>query len=133
MYQTSCAFTFFQLIVCAFCTFCISPRFMWWRRWLRHCPTSGKFAGSIPDGVYYFSLTYSFWMYYGLEIDSTSNVNEYQEYSLRAKACRCVGLTPLLHPCADCLEIWLTQPRGITQSTSRPVMGLLYLLQSMMD
>jgi hypothetical protein len=22
-----------------------------WRRWLRHCATSRKFAGSIPDGV----------------------------------------------------------------------------------
>jgi hypothetical protein len=23
----------------------------WWRSWLRHCPTSWKVAGSIPDGV----------------------------------------------------------------------------------
>ena len=24
---------------------------LWWRRWLRHCATSRKVAGSIPDGV----------------------------------------------------------------------------------
>ena len=23
----------------------------WWRSWLRHCGTSQKVAGSIPDGV----------------------------------------------------------------------------------
>jgi hypothetical protein len=23
----------------------------WWRSWLRHCSTSGKVAGLIPDGV----------------------------------------------------------------------------------
>ena len=23
----------------------------WWRSWLRHCATSQKVAGSIPDGV----------------------------------------------------------------------------------
>jgi len=45
-------------------------------------------------------------------MDSTSNRNEYQEYSLGAKGSRCVGLTPLLHSCADWLEIWETQPSG---------------------
>ena len=30
----------------------------WWRSWLRHCATSWKVAGSIPDGVIgFFSLT----------------------------------------------------------------------------
>jgi hypothetical protein len=28
-----------------------SPRGTRWRRWLRHCATSRKVAGSIPDGV----------------------------------------------------------------------------------
>jgi hypothetical protein len=23
----------------------------WWRGWLRHCATSRKVAGSIPDGI----------------------------------------------------------------------------------
>ena len=34
----------------SFCAFC----FNWgtlWRSWLRHCATSRKVAGSIPDGV----------------------------------------------------------------------------------
>jgi hypothetical protein len=26
-------------------------RELWWRSWLRHCATSRKVAGSIPDGV----------------------------------------------------------------------------------
>ena len=30
----------------------------WWRNWLKHCATSLKVAGSIPDGVIeFFSLT----------------------------------------------------------------------------
>jgi len=31
-----------------------NPLYMWgtrWRSWLRHCVTSWKVAGSIPDGV----------------------------------------------------------------------------------
>ena len=24
---------------------------VWWRSWLKHCATSPKVAGSIPDGV----------------------------------------------------------------------------------
>ena len=31
--------------------------------------------------------------------------NEYQEYSLGGKGCRCVGLTALPPSCADCIEI----------------------------
>jgi hypothetical protein len=36
--------------------------------WLRHCATSRKVAGSIPDCV--------------IGVDSASNRNEYQEYFL---------------------------------------------------
>ena len=49
----------------------------WWRSWLRHCATSRKVAGSIPDGVR---------PNYGTEFDSASNRNEYQEYFLGVKA-----------------------------------------------
>jgi len=35
-------FTQFTLYMAARC---------WWRSWLRHCATSRKVAGSIPDGV----------------------------------------------------------------------------------
>ena len=40
------------------------------------------------------------------------------------KVGRCVGLTTLPPPCADCLEIWEPQPPGIL---SRPVIRSLYL------
>jgi len=49
-----------------------------------------------------FSLTQFFQPYYGPGVDSTSNRNEYQEYFLGGKGCRCIGLTTL---CAECLEI----------------------------
>ena len=46
-------------------------------------------------------------------VDSASNRNEYQEYSLRGKGGRCVGLT-LPPSCTDCLEIWEPQlPRTL--------------------
>jgi hypothetical protein len=43
-------------------------------------------------------------------IDSASNRNEYQEYSLGGKGGRRVGLTTSPPSCADCLEIWKPQP-----------------------
>ena len=57
-----------------------------------------------------FSLTSSFWPHYGPGVDSASNTNEYQEYFLRGKGGRCVGLTTLPPSYADCLEIWEPQP-----------------------
>jgi len=58
-----------------------------WRNLLRHCATSRKVAGSIPDGVIGFFLTYSFRSHCGLGIvDSASNRNEYQVYYLAVKA-----------------------------------------------
>jgi hypothetical protein len=45
----------------------------WWHSWLRHCATSQKVAGSIPDGVID-------WL--NPVIDSVSNRNEYQGYLL---------------------------------------------------
>jgi len=50
--------------------------------------------------------------HYGPGVDSASNRNEYQEYSLGRKGGRCVGLTTLPLSCADCLEIWEPQPPG---------------------
>jgi hypothetical protein len=38
--------------------------------------------------------------------------NEYQEYFLVGKGGRCMGLTTLPPSCADCLEIWESQPTG---------------------
>ena len=42
-----------------------------------------------------FELTYSFRPHYGPEVDSASNINEYQEYFLGGKGGWCVGLTTL--------------------------------------
>ena len=70
-----------------------------WHSWLRHCATSRKVAGSIPDPQ-------SFRSHYGPLVYSPSNRNEYQEYFLGGKGGRCLGLTTLPRSCAACLEIW---------------------------
>jgi hypothetical protein len=66
-----------------------------WRSWLKHCSTSRKVTGSIPDGVTgIFPLhnpsghtVFDSW------VDSDSNRNEHQEYFLGGKGGWCVGLT----------------------------------------
>ena len=56
-------------------------------QWLRWCATNRKAAGSIPAGVSgFFIHVKSFRSHYGLEVDSASNRNEYQEYFLGVKA-----------------------------------------------
>ena len=84
-----------------------------WRSWLRHCATSRKVAGSIPDGV---TGTYHWHNPSGrtmaLRLYSASNRNEYQKYFLGCKGGRYVGLTTLPPSCSDCLEIWELQPPG---------------------
>jgi hypothetical protein len=58
-----------------------------WHSWLRHCATSQKVAGSIPDGVtgiFHWQNTSGRTM--TLEVDSASNRNEYQKYFLGVKA-----------------------------------------------
>jgi len=55
-------------------------------------------------------LTSSFRPHYGPGVDSASSRNEYQEYFLRGKGGRCVGLTTLPLSGADCLEIWEPHP-----------------------
>jgi hypothetical protein len=83
-----------------------AKRLIWgtpWRSWLRHCATSRKVAGSIPDGVIFH---FSFRPHCGSRLGSSSNRNEYQEYFLRGKDSRCVRLTSLPPSCAERLEIW---------------------------
>jgi len=56
-------------------------------QWLRCCATNRKIAGSISAGVSGFlNDIKSFRSHYGLEVDSASNRNGYQEYFLRVKA-----------------------------------------------
>ena len=66
-----------------------------WRNWLRHCSTSQKVAGSIPDGVIGVLHLHNPFGRPGPGVDSASNRNEYQEYFLGGKGGRCVGLTTL--------------------------------------
>ena len=48
-----------------------------------------------------FSFTYSFGPYYGSEVESASNIEEYQEDFLGGKGGRCVELTVLATSFAD--------------------------------
>jgi len=48
-----------------------------------------------------------------VQFPMVSHRNEYQEYFLGSKGGWCVGLTTLPPTCADCLEIWKSQPPGI--------------------
>ena len=62
-----------------------------WRSWLKHCGTSRKDAGSIPDGVIAIFPWHN--PSYDPGVDSVSNRNHYQEYFLGGNGGRCVGLT----------------------------------------
>jgi hypothetical protein len=86
-----------------------------WRIWLRHCATSRKVSGSIPDGVI------------GPGVDSAANRIEYQGFLLGGKGGWWVGLTTLPPSCADCLEILGASTSWSPKGQSRPIMGLLYL------
>ena len=88
-------------------------RATWWRSWLRHCATSRKVAGSIPDGVIgIFHLrnpsgrTVALGLTQPLTEMSTTNI------SSGCKGGRSVGLTNLPPSCADCREIWQPQTSG---------------------
>ena len=64
-----------------------------------------KVGGSIPDdatGIFHWHHSSR----------PSSKGNEYQGYFLEGKGGRCEGLTTLLPPCANCLEIWEPQPPG---------------------
>ena len=90
-----------------------------WRSWLRHCATSRKVAGSIPDGVIgIFYCQNPSCPHYGTGVDLTSNRNEYQEYFLEFKGGRCEGLTTLPPSCADFIEIWESQTHGKLRACS---------------
>ena len=110
-----CAFRTHQVIITHVCVcvcvcvcvyiyiyICLITR---WRSWMRHCATSQKVAGSIPNGVIVIFRWQSFRSHCGPGRDSASNRNEYQEYFLGGKSGRWVGLTTLPPSCADWLGI----------------------------
>ena len=83
-----------------------------WRSWLRHCTTSRKVAGSIPDGV-----TGIFHCHNPsgrtMALGSTQPLTEMSTRNVSwGKGGRCVGLRTLPLSCADCLEIWEPQSPG---------------------
>ena len=86
----------------------------WQRSWLRHCATSRKVAGSIPDETFReFLLIWSFRPQNGPGVDSVSDRNEHQESSLEGKSGRCVRLINLPPSRADCQKFWKSQPPGV--------------------
>ena len=94
-----------------------------WCSWLRHCATSRKVAGSVPDGV---TGIFNYHNPSGrtMALGSTQPLKEMSTriISLGGKGGRCAGLTTLPPSCADCLEIWEPQPSG----TLRACPGLLW-------
>jgi hypothetical protein len=77
---------------------------------LRHCATTRKVAGSLPDcvnGIFHWLKTLR--PHYDSWVDTTSKRNEYLKYFLGCKGGRCAGLT-LLPSCARCVEIQKPQP-----------------------
>ena len=84
-----------------------------WRSRLRHCATSRKVAGSIPDDI----IRNFYWHNPScrtMALGSTQHLTEMstRNISLGGKGSRCIGLTTLPPSCADCLEIWEPQPSG---------------------
>ena len=77
-----------------------------------------------------FWLTQSFRPHYGCWIDSTCNRNEYQKYFRGGGTGQGLGLTTIPLSCADCLEIWVTQPPGTQQACNRLVKGRIFFTVS---
>jgi hypothetical protein len=75
-----------------------------WRSWLRHCATSRKVVGSIPDGV----IGIFHWHYPSGRTMALRLTQPLTETSTRNSIC----LTILPSSSVDCLEIWEPQPPG---------------------
>jgi hypothetical protein len=77
-----------------------------------HCATSREVAGSIPDVlIVIFHLHNPFGR--TVALGSTRPLTEMSTKNISSgKGGRCVGLTTLPLPCADCLELWEPQPPG---------------------
>jgi hypothetical protein len=63
--------------------------------------------------------------HYDSGVDSASNINEDNKYFLGDKGGRCVDLTTLPSPCADCLEVLGVSNSWSRHSTCRPVTGIV--------
>jgi len=107
-----------------------------WRCWLRHCATSRKDAGSIPEcviGIFHShnpsGRTMALGLTQSLREMSTRNIS----WGRGGKGVRYVGLTTLPPSCADCLEIWEPQPPGTLRACPGLHRDCLHLITSMME
>jgi hypothetical protein len=77
-----------------------------YRSWLRHCATSRKVVGLIPDGVIEIFHLHNP-SNHTMALGSTQTLTEMNTSNISGagKGCRCVGLTTLPLSCVDCLEI----------------------------
>jgi len=85
---------------------------MWWRSWLRHCATSRKIAGLIPNdviGIFHWHISGSH--------------SAYQKYFLGVKGGRCVGLTTL-----PPVTLFVTEVKNLWVFTAILFIGLYGML-----
>ena len=97
---------------------------IWWHSWLRHCTTSRKVTGSIPNGV----MRIVHWHNPSCHIMALGSTQPLTEMSTTnipwgGKGGQCIVLTTLPPSCADCLEIWKPQPPGSFRAFPGPYKG----------
>ena len=102
---------------------------MWWRSWMRHCRTSRKVAGSIPDGVIGIIHCHK---PSGCTVTlvSTQPLTEMSTRNIYwGKGGRCIRLTLLPPSCADCLEIWKPQSPGNPKTCTGIALAYYFLIR----
>ena len=109
-----------------FCVFSFRVGGTRWRSWLRHCATSRKVAGSIPDGVIGFFHLHNF-SGRAMALGSTQPLTEMStrnvSWGLRRPVRRADNLTSFMCRLSCNLGASTSwNPQGL----SRPVMGLLF-------
>ena len=106
-----------------------------WRRWLRHCATSRKVAGSISDLVIGFCVD----LILLTAICPWGRLRLWQnlvpEIFPGGKGGRCVGLTALPPSCEDILEILgasnSCSPKGLSRTVMRQLLQSALILHKM--
>ena len=101
-----------------------------WSRTTFCITTSRKVSGSIHNsvtGIFYWHNPACHTRTLGVE--AASKNTEYQEFFLRGKCGRCLGLTTLPLSCAECHDVWTSQPPG----TFRVCPGLQLLFFTFRD